>query len=1069
MAGNWFQQKGLSGVSTKTIDPLAVQYLQNPNYVGLASDKVGFVQDLLTYMFPCRVVSEFNLNATYANGTAGVGATLTNAGAQAHLILDGVSVSVNDRVLVVGQNTALQNGIYVVTNTGSPSTNWVLTRATDWNDPVQMRPGRSIPIVEGNSLASSVYVMLNPQPATIGTDPIDFFSMLELALAALNAYLPLSGGTMTGNLLLSSDATLPTQAVTLEQLNAVAAGLVVKLACYAATTANLNATFAHVDAGVGSTLTNAGALAAFSVDGTSPPLNARILVKDETTTAQNGIYTLTTVGSGAVAWVLTRATDYDTTAEVVPGTIAVVNNGTVNANSSWIETATVNTMDTDPILFTMFTANPNSFLKVANNLSDLASVPTAVSNLGLVIGTNVEAWSAVLDAVAAGTYTGSTSITTLGTIATGTWHGTAVGAIYGGTGFSTYTLGDTLYSDATNSLAKLTGNTASTIKYLSQTGTGVVSAAPVWSTISGGDITGAALTKTDDTNVTLTLGGSPSTALLRAASLTLGWAGQLAVSRGGTGLGSVTAHNLVIGAGTSALTLLAPSATSGIALVSQGASADPAYGTVVIAGGGTNITTYTLGDTLYSDATNSLAKLAGNTTAVKQYLSQTGTGTVSAAPAWATISGGDITGAALTKTDDTNVTLTLGGSPSTALLRAASLTLGWTGQLSVPRGGTGIATTTAYGVLTGGTTATGAFQNAGTGATGTMFQGAGSAALPTWSTSTWPATTTINELLYSSAANTVGGLATVNNAALATTAAGVPTWRALTDGQLLIGSSIGAPLAATLTQGTGITITNGHNTITIAATNTGTVTSITAGTGLTGGTITTSGTIALSVPVSLANGGSNADLSAAVSNGGIVWTNATQMQVLAGTSTARQMLQSGATATPAWSTTTWPATTTANRILYSSANNTISEITSANNGVVQTDGSGVPSVAALDLTSAKATAAFTDISGTVTVNGFSGTPTVVFRQCVIGKIVHIEFNISGTSNSTSFTVTGLPKASLNAWTLVFFIANNGANAISIGSMSASGTTITFSPTVNSATWTASGNKVAIGNFFYEST
>jgi len=50
--------------------------------------------------------------------------------------------------------------------------------------------------------------------------------------------------------------------------------------------------------------------------------------------------------------------------------------------------------------------------------------------------------------------------------------------------------------------------------------------------------TGAALTKTDDTNVTLTLGGSPTTALVNAASLTLGWTGQLAVSRGGTGISS---------------------------------------------------------------------------------------------------------------------------------------------------------------------------------------------------------------------------------------------------------------------------------------------------------------------------------------------------------------------------------------------------------------------------------------------------------------------------------------------------------------------------------------------------
>ena len=60
-------------------------------------------------------------------------------------------------------------------------------------------------------------------------------------------------------------------------------------------------------------------------------------------------------------------------------------------------------------------------------------------------------------------------------------------------------------------------------------------------------ITGSALTKTDDTNVTITLGGSPSAALLAAVSLTLSWAGQLAVSRGGTGQSSFTNGQLLIG------------------------------------------------------------------------------------------------------------------------------------------------------------------------------------------------------------------------------------------------------------------------------------------------------------------------------------------------------------------------------------------------------------------------------------------------------------------------------------------------------------------------------------------
>lgn len=79
-------------------------------------------------------------------------------------------------------------------------------------------------------------------------------------------------------------------------------------------------------------------------------------------------------------------------------------------------------------------------------------------------------------------------------------------------------------------------------------------------------------------------------------------------------------------------------------------------------------------------------------------------------------------------------------------------------------------------------------------------------------------------------------------------------------------------------------------------------------------------------------------------NGGIVYSGATNLAILSGTATARQMLQSGASATPAWSTTTWPATTTINRLLFSSAANVITDLATANGGVLNTSSGGVPSI-----------------------------------------------------------------------------------------------------------------------------
>jgi hypothetical protein len=108
--------------------------------------------------------------------------------------------------------------------------------------------------------------------------------------------------------------------------------------------------------------------------------------------------------------------------------------------------------------------------------------------------------------------------------------------------------------------------------------------------------------------------------------------------------------------------------------------------------------------------------------------------------------------------------------------------------------------------------------NVATAASNTVLQGQGVGTTPAFSTATYPATTTINQILYSSSANTVAGLATANNGVLTTGTTGIPVVTALgTNGQLIIGSGSGAPAAATLTAGTGITITNAANSITIAS------------------------------------------------------------------------------------------------------------------------------------------------------------------------------------------------------------------------------------------------------------
>ena len=185
------------------------------------------------------------------------------------------------------------------------------------------------------------------------------------ALTNLGA-LPTAGGTMTGYLILNADPATNLGAATKQYVDNVASGIIIKTPCLCGSTGNFTATYANGASGVGATLTNSGAQAAFSTDGISPSMGDRVLVKDQSTTLQNGVYTLTTVGDGSHNWVLTRATDYDTPAQIVPGTLIVVQEGTVNAITSWLETATVTAVGTDPIVFTQFTAGVGANISLSN-------------------------------------------------------------------------------------------------------------------------------------------------------------------------------------------------------------------------------------------------------------------------------------------------------------------------------------------------------------------------------------------------------------------------------------------------------------------------------------------------------------------------------------------------------------------------------------------------------------------------------------------------------------------------------------------------------------------------------
>lgn len=108
---------------------------------------------------------------TYANGTAGVGATLTANANGALAAIDGVSLAVNDYLVVKDQAAALQNGLYRVTQLGSASTPWILTRATTM-DAASEYVAKTTEVLGGTVYEDTQWTCTNTTAPTVGTTSI---------------------------------------------------------------------------------------------------------------------------------------------------------------------------------------------------------------------------------------------------------------------------------------------------------------------------------------------------------------------------------------------------------------------------------------------------------------------------------------------------------------------------------------------------------------------------------------------------------------------------------------------------------------------------------------------------------------------------------------------------------------------------------------------------------------------------------------------------------------------------------------------------------------------------------
>jgi hypothetical protein len=354
-------------------------------------------------------------------------------------------------------------------------------------------------------------------------------------------------------------------------------------------------------------------------------------------------------------------------------------------------------------------------------------------------------------------------------------------------------LGDMLFGGVSGAVTVLPGNQFTTRAYLQQVGTGSGSAAPTWGGIVSTDISGQAITRVNDTNVTLTLTGTPGNSVLNAVGLTMGWSGELSAGRGGTGTSGVS--GIMLG------NLTAP-VTGITGIGGQILRANPSTGVYEFWTPNYLESPFTqLGQIIYSGAGGQPLALNANSTGNNMYLRSISSGT----PAWASIQGGDIVGAGLTSTNDTNVQISLGGTPNNSLLRSVSLTMGWTGQLAVPRGGTGVATITGVVIGNGTGVMTGVAGTAGQlirrDATNSFYE------FFTHNFLSNPMTT-LGDIIYGNAAGAparLGANATSANLFLRSVSSSTPSWSA-------IGGADVTGAAITTANDTNILITASGNT-----------------------------------------------------------------------------------------------------------------------------------------------------------------------------------------------------------------------------------------------------------------
>jgi hypothetical protein len=296
----------------------------------------GGTSGTVTLNVDTTVVATTNNTLTFTNKTIALGSN-TVSGTLAEF---NSALTDADFATISGSETLSNKSISGTSNTITNLANTSLTNSSI--------------TVNGSSISlggSATVTAVNPNALTISTGlsgtSYDGSAAVTIAvdstIATTSSSQTLTNKTLGSGTALSADLSAATykvtglgtptnasDAATKAYVDGVAEGLHVHASVVAASTSNI-----------------ALPTAPATLDGVSLSINDRVLLKNQSTTSENGIYV---VINGDLA----RAADYNTAAEIDPGDFVFVSGGTVNDNTGWVQTQTVTTLGTDPIVFTQF-------------------------------------------------------------------------------------------------------------------------------------------------------------------------------------------------------------------------------------------------------------------------------------------------------------------------------------------------------------------------------------------------------------------------------------------------------------------------------------------------------------------------------------------------------------------------------------------------------------------------------------------------------------------------------------------------------------------------------------------